>query len=225
MLRRKLALVAAAVAVACAAIAVPAYASWVFTGATVQGYYGTEVDLTPQVTTQTVPGDSYVVQLLTKGVWETYGEGLAVEETDTVGVQTVTVDQNLTYPAHFRLVFKPKSSGGATESISPTTTIEALHFDAVHVSLAGTSAMKAGRTASISARVLPLCGPGKAQYVVKNVRTGRTVKSGTANVSDLGTASLKLKLNSRGTYRVQMRWVGNRFGGTSPWTARLLTVR
>jgi hypothetical protein len=225
MLGRKLALVAAAVAVACAAVAVPAYASWVFTGANVQGYYGTAVDLTPQVTTQTVPGDKYDVQMLNKGVWETYGEGLAVEETDTVGVQTVPIDENLAYPAYFRIVFKPKSSGGTTESISPTTTIEALRFEEVRVSLVGTSSMKAGRTASIGARVVPLCGPGKAQYVVKNVRTGRTVKSGTANVSDLGATLLKLKLNSRGTYRVQMRWMGNRFGVTSSWTARLLTVR
>jgi hypothetical protein len=66
MLGRKLALAAAAVAVACAAVAVPAYASWVFTGANVQGYYGTEVDLTPQVTTQTVPGDKYDVQIRTR---------------------------------------------------------------------------------------------------------------------------------------------------------------
>jgi hypothetical protein len=166
-------------------------------------------------------------------VWETYGEGLAVEETDTVGVQTVTIDENLSYPAQFRIVFKPvvidpvtgKASNPATESISPTTTLDALRFESVRVALVGTSSMKAGSIAKIGARALPLCGPGRAQYVVKNLRTGKTVKSGTVVVSDLGASLLRLKLNSRGVYRVQMRWVGNRFGATSPWAARLLVVR
>ena len=225
MPRRKLALVAVAIAVICAAFAVPAYASWVFTTANVQGMYGTDIDLTPEVTTQTVPGDKFDVQLLTKGAWETYGEGLQVEETDTVGAQTITIDQNLTYPARFRIVSKPKSTGNATESISPTITMSAIRYDVVRLALAGTKSMRAGATASTGAQVLPLCGPGKIQYVVKNTRTGRTLKSGSLTASEMGVALLRVKLKTRGAYRVQMRWVGNRFGATSPWAARTVIVR
>ncbi len=225
MLGRKLALAAAAVAVACAAVAVPAYASWVFTGANVQGYYGTEVDLTPQVTTQTVPGDKYDVQILNRGVWETYGEGLAVEETDTVVPQSITIDQGLAYPAYLRTVFKPKSTGNATESISPTTTIDLLRYEVTRVALGGTSSMRAGRTASYGARVVPLCGPGRLRYEVRNARTGAVVKSGTVSASDLGVASLKVKVSKRGTYRVNMRWLGNSFGATSAWATKVLVVR
>ncbi len=144
---------------------------------------------------------------------------------DTIVPQSITIDESLSYPALFRTVFKPASSSGATDSISATTTVDALRHDYTHTSLTGPSSVRAGRVLALNARVLPICGPVKLQYRVWKLSTGRIVKANSVGLTEDSTGVLRLTLKSRGVYRIQARFAGNRFGATSPWASKTVVVR
>jgi hypothetical protein len=230
MIGRKRAAALAIAAVAAVAVAVSAGLALADVTCTLSAmpsaaHYGQDVVLQPTVTTSTVPGDQFTIQNLVAGEWVTYGEGLAVEDTDTIVPQDIVVDGSITYPATFRTVFKPKSSANTTAAISDPVTVSLVRNTGVRVRISAPKSMKRNRVYAVSAAVTPVSGEGNLD--VKVFKTGRAaaLRSYTVMTNEFGEATTKLALKDAGNYRIQMKWRGNVFGASSVAALANVTVR
>jgi hypothetical protein len=229
MLGKSRAIIVGAVAlVVAAALAVPAFGEVMctLTATPNTGTYGTDVVLQPAVTTQTVPGDQFSIQVydLTSAAWVKYGEGLTVEDTATVDPQSILIDDSVSYPAIFRTVFLPKSSKNTTAAVSDPIVVAMRRNLKTAVVISAPKTMSRNKAYTVGATVKPDSGAGKVAVRIKNPK-GRVVKSLTLTTDELGYVETTFKASSAGRYRIEMKWLGNQFGVPSATASAVVTVR
>jgi hypothetical protein len=228
--------------------AAPAFANTVSVNLAISkttAVYGQEVAITPTILgTQTIPGDGITLETWDSvgATWTAFGEGLKVEDTDTVSPQYLSVDETFLpwfiggkwTPTVFRATFKPVSRGTDTSgtalpappSVTSAGTVQMTVGAIKTVKTKNTSpkSAKRGKKVTLSAYAAPSAGLGMMRFTIsgKGMRT-RTVK---AETEDDGLATVSFKFAKKGTYKITARWLGSRFGAASKSSAsKNITIR
>jgi hypothetical protein len=186
--------------------------------------FGETVDLQPSVdATQVVPGDKFNVQILQSGDWVNYGEGVQVEDTDTIQPQSIVMDDSIQFPAQFRVAFQPKASKNATESISDPVTVSAIRNTRTKVTVgAPRTVLRKGSRFSFT--VSPDSGASLVRIRVLDKR-GKLVKTTTILTDEYGYGTRTLTFPKAGTYHVQAQFLGNQFGKASTTAVKTVSAR
>lgn len=185
--------------------------------------FGETVDLQPSVdATQVVPGDKFNVQILSNGDWVNYGEGVQVEDTDTIQPQSIVMDDSIAFPAQFRVAFQPKASKNATESVSDPVTVSVIRNTRTSVSI-GAPRRVVRKGSRFSFTVSPDCGASLVRIRVLDKR-GKAVQTTTILTDEYGYGTRVLTFPKTGTYRVQAQFLGSQFGKASGVAAKTVSV-
>jgi hypothetical protein len=237
--------IAAAIALV-ALTAVPALADPVAVNlavSTAKATYGQEFTITPAVTgTQTVPGDTFVLQAWssTESTWALFGEGDMVEDTGTISPQYMLADESFLpwfvggrwTPTMFRVIYKPASRGKDASGTalpkppsvtSNTSSLTIAKVKTVKVKNSIPKSAKRKRKCTLTAHTLPNVGVGTMRFTI--TRKGYRTVVINAKTDDSGYADATYKFAKRGKYKVTSRWLGNRFGAASKTVSSKITVR
>ena len=186
-------------------------------------HYGNELNLQPSVdTTPVVPGDKVTLQIMQGSDWVTYGEGLTVEDTDTIVPQSIFVNEEVSWPATFRALWLPKSGGGSVVATSAQVTVAAARNTHVRVSISAPKTVRAKGT-SFGFTVSPDCSASLVKITVVNSH-GKTVSTTKILTDETGVGSRKIKFPKAGRYTVLAQFLGNYWGKSSPVTAKAVTA-
>jgi hypothetical protein len=214
-----------AVGLAIGAAALPAIATTPVTlqASPTAARFGETVDLQPSVTaTQVVPGDKFNVQIFENGDWVSYGEGVQVEDTDTIQPQSIVMDDSIKFPAQFRVAFQPKSSKNATESISETVVVSVIRNTRTKVAVSVPRKI-AHSGARFGFTVTPDSGIGPVR--IRVFRSGKLIKTTTMLTDEYGYTARVLSFPKAGTYRIEAQWLGNQFSKASTTSVKTVSVR
>ena len=232
--------------------AVPAFADTVTVNLAVSpvtAFYAHDVVITPTIAgTQTIPGDGITLETWSSvdATWTLFGEGLKVEDTDTVNPQYVSVDETFLpwfvsgvwQPTQFRATFKPISRGAGPSVdasgkpipwaappavVSNTAAMTVAKIKTVKVKTGYPKSVRHGKTYTFSAHTSPDVGIGTLRFTI--ARHGYRTVTVNATTDESGYASAKLKFAKKGTYKITARWLGNAFGAASKAVTSNITVR
>jgi hypothetical protein len=212
-----IAMAAATAALLIGAFAVPAIAAVTSVGlqaAPVAGHFGDNVDLTPTVddVASVVPGQFFNVEVFDGANWVTFGEGLTVENTGVVPVQSIMLgydDASVIYPAQFRTVFLTKASGGTTIGVSAAQTVSALKYHKSTLKMAPSKTVRHAGT-RVRFTVSPVSGPGDVKVTISH--KGAKTQTIIVTTNEDGVAYPKLRLGSgAGSYKIKATFLGDRF--------------
>lgn len=195
--------------------------------------YGGEVVFTPSINATAFPGDKFdIQQQLSTGVWEKWGEGLAVEDTitpDAAGNSvaeplTILLDGSLTYPATLRAVYVPKSSKTASAASDPVT-LQMIRNARTAVLPTVPRGVRHGVAFWVGAQVTPMSGPGRVQVAVTKMSGGTYGRTQYITLDSEAQGRILVRVPTTGTYRVRMHFLGNAFGARSPIVDRMVVAR
>jgi hypothetical protein len=196
--------------------------------------YGQEVVMTPSINATAYPGDKFEIQAKnTDGVWEKWGEGLAVEDTMTPGANgmtvaeplTVLLDSSLRYPAQLRTIYLPKSSKTASATSDPTT-LSMVRNTRTAVVMDISKIVKKGAKVDLNGQVDPISGVGRVHVTVQKLGGGKKyIHKYKLMTDEDGVIYASTRLPYAGRYKVQMKFMGNAFGVPSPVATTYVTVR
>ena len=186
-------------------------------------HYGNELDLQPSVTaTPVVPGDKVTLQIIQGGDWVTYGEGITVEDTNTIVPQSIFVNEEVAWPATFRALWIPKSGVGSVVATSAQVTVTMARNTHTKVAIGAPKTVRA-KGASFAFTVSPICAESLVKIWVVNSH-GKTVTSTKILTDEFGHGSRTLKFGKAGRFTVLAQFLGNVWGRSSPVTAKAVTA-
>lgn len=192
------------------------------------GYYGEDCSLTSSIEATVLPGDQVEYQQYssTKG-WEKFGENQSVEETGVLDPAWVRFDESFAYPAKLRAIYRAKASGLATDSISPSVTLNRLKYPASKASISVNRYVNADKSAQVSVRVMPNPGPGKVTVKMYRKAGQRWVyvKTRTVSLNEIGMGSYTITPSYEATYKLVARFAGNTFSVPSATRTAFTTAR
>jgi hypothetical protein len=211
----------------------------------VSARYGTEILVIPTVVgTETIPGDAITLEALNPDgiTWEPFGEGLKVEDTATIDPQYLMVDSSLLpwyfakqwHPVQFRAIFKPisrgKDSSGTALPAPPAVTSNTAGLQVVRnarpkVSIYTPAKAKRGYYFNMGAQVSPNSGEGPVRFRFTKKGSKKTLMSFVAESDDSGYAEVARKITKRGTYKVEVTFLGNAFAPASKTYSKYFVVR
>jgi hypothetical protein len=185
--------------------------------------YGSDLDLQPSVTAAlVVPGDKITLQIIQGGDWVTYGEGLQVEDTDTIVPQSIFVNEEVAWPATFRALWIPKSGGGSVVATSDAVTVSMARYTKTKVTIGAPKTVRA-RGASFAFTVSPVCAESLVKIWVVNSH-GKTVTSTKILTDEFGHGSRTIKFGKAGKYKVEAQFLGNVWGKASTVSVKTVTA-
>lgn len=206
--------------------------------------YDQEFVLRPTVTgTQTIPGDKIVLEAWssTESTWTPFGEGSAIEDTDTVEPMYMVVDDSfLPWCANgawtattFRATYKPTSRGKdasgtalpAPPSVkSNTPSLKVVKHRTVRTKSTVAKSAKRFRKVALTGWASPNSGVGTMRFTIS--KPGRKTVVLNVKTEDDGCAVTTYKFPARGKFKVSARWLGSQFGAASKSAVtKYVTVR
>jgi len=214
-----------------------------------EGHYGEDVELTPVVLSKIeLPKDVFHLQVLvhdvdTSGtplpgdpVWKDMVgiEDIALEDTNTVQPFSYAIgmddgvlmgDGNIAtpvFPYTIRGEYKPLGVSSDLPSYTETETVALIKWSSTKVSFAKSGTVRHNGTL-FDFQVGPNCGIGTIKVTVS--KPGSKTLTYNVTTDEFGSASQTLKLGTKnGTYKVAVRFLGNRYGAASKTVTKSVTA-